>query len=41
MRSDSRIMTAARGADGPEAGVQGPGCTGLSFADGPVDAEPA
>jgi aryl-alcohol dehydrogenase-like predicted oxidoreductase len=37
--TDSRIPTARIGANGPEAGIQGLGCMGMSFAYGPVDAE--
>ncbi|SFK31133.1 aldo/keto reductase [Streptomyces pini] len=33
-----RIATARLGADGPEVGVQGLGCMGMSFAYGPTDA---
>ncbi|MEV6662927.1 aldo/keto reductase [Streptomyces nigra] len=36
--SDGRITTAPLGADGPEVGVQGLGCMGMSFAYGPSDA---
>ncbi|WP_217206118.1 aldo/keto reductase [Streptomyces sp. AC550_RSS872] len=36
--TDSRIATARLGATGPEAGVQGLGCMGMSFAYGPSDA---
>ncbi|PWI18644.1 aldo/keto reductase [Streptomyces sp. Act143] len=36
--TDSRIPTARLGADGPEVGVQGLGCMGMSFAYGPADA---
>ncbi|MFI9829209.1 aldo/keto reductase [Streptomyces sp. NPDC051913] len=36
--SDSTIPTARLGADGPEVGVQGLGCMGMSFAYGPADA---
>ncbi|KKD06934.1 aldo/keto reductase [Streptomyces sp. WM6386] len=35
--TDSRIPTARLGADGPEVGVQGLGCMGMSFAYGPTD----
>ncbi|MET9729598.1 aldo/keto reductase [Streptomyces sp. NPDC006458] len=35
--TDPRIPTARLGADGPEAGVQGLGCMGMSFAYGPSD----
>ncbi|MER5937046.1 aldo/keto reductase [Streptomyces sp. NPDC001928] len=37
--SDSRIATARLGANGPEVGVQGLGCMGMSFAYGPSDAD--
>ena len=37
--TDSRIPTARLGENGPEVGVQGLGCMGMSFAYGPVDAE--
>ena len=37
--SDSRIPTARLGEDGPQVGVQGLGCMGMSFAYGPSDAE--
>ena len=37
--SDGRITTARLGADGPEVGVQGLGCMGMSFAYGPSDAD--
>ncbi|MFE9681471.1 aldo/keto reductase [Streptomyces sp. NPDC006285] len=36
--TDSRIATAQLGTDGPEVGVQGLGCMGMSFAYGPTDA---
>jgi aryl-alcohol dehydrogenase-like predicted oxidoreductase len=36
--TDSRIPTARLGANGPEVGVQGLGCMGMSFAYGPSDA---
>ncbi|MFF4268531.1 aldo/keto reductase [Streptomyces sp. NPDC001536] len=36
--TDSRIPTARLGAGGPEVGVQGLGCMGMSFAYGPTDA---
>ncbi|WP_221362165.1 aldo/keto reductase [Streptomyces beigongshangae] len=36
--TDSRIATARLGTDGPEVGVQGLGCMGMSFAYGPTDA---
>ena len=37
--TDGRITTAKLGEDGPEVGVQGLGCMGMSFAYGPVDAD--
>ncbi|MFD7387275.1 aldo/keto reductase [Streptomyces sp. NPDC059852] len=37
--SDGRMTTARLGADGPEVGVQGLGCMGMSFAYGPSDAD--
>ncbi|WP_330353967.1 aldo/keto reductase [Streptomyces chartreusis] len=37
--TDSRIATARLGATGPEVGVQGLGCMGMSFAYGPADAD--
>ncbi|MGV9644209.1 aldo/keto reductase [Streptomyces sp. NPDC003514] len=37
--SDGMIATARLGADGPEVGVQGLGCMGMSFAYGPSDAD--
>lgn len=37
--TDSTIQTARLGASGPEVGVQGLGCMGMSFAYGPVDAK--
>jgi aryl-alcohol dehydrogenase-like predicted oxidoreductase len=37
--TDSTIPTARLGADGPEVGVQGLGCMGMSFAYGPADAK--
>ncbi|MEU9597060.1 aldo/keto reductase [Streptomyces sp. NPDC048109] len=37
--TDSRIPTARLGAGGPEVGVQGLGCMGMSFAYGPTDAD--
>ncbi|MCZ4605142.1 aldo/keto reductase [Streptomyces sp. Lzd4kr] len=37
--TDSRIATARLGATGPEVGVQGLGCMGMSFAYGPSDAD--
>ena len=36
--TNGRIATARLGADGPEIGVQGLGCMGMSFAYGPSDA---
>ncbi|MFJ3664844.1 aldo/keto reductase [Streptomyces sp. NPDC090106] len=36
--TDRRIPTARLGTDGPEVGVQGLGCMGMSFAYGPADA---
>ncbi|MER6155667.1 aldo/keto reductase [Streptomyces sp. NPDC001868] len=36
--TDGRIAKARLGADGPEVGVQGLGCMGMSFAYGPSDA---
>ncbi|MDF3140830.1 MULTISPECIES: aldo/keto reductase [unclassified Streptomyces] len=36
--TDSRIATARLGSTGPEVGVQGLGCMGMSFAYGPSDA---
>ncbi|MFF7444676.1 MULTISPECIES: aldo/keto reductase [unclassified Streptomyces] len=36
--TDSRIPTVRLGAGGPEVGVQGLGCMGMSFAYGPTDA---
>ncbi|KUO22536.1 aldo/keto reductase [Streptomyces dysideae] len=36
--TDSRIPTARLGVNGPEVGVQGLGCMGMSFAYGPSDA---
>ncbi|MEV0484609.1 aldo/keto reductase [Streptomyces sp. NPDC050508] len=36
--TDSTIPTARLGADGPEVGVQGLGCMGMSYAYGPSDA---
>ncbi|GAA2388313.1 aldo/keto reductase [Streptomyces glaucosporus] len=36
-----RITTTRLGADGPEVGVQGLGCMGMSFAYGPTDADEA
>ncbi|MFH9854370.1 aldo/keto reductase [Streptomyces althioticus] len=37
--SEHAIPTTTLGADGPEAGVQGLGCMGMSFAYGPADAD--
>ncbi|MGW3492169.1 aldo/keto reductase [Streptomyces sp. NPDC001020] len=37
--TDSRIPTVRLGESGPEVGVQGLGCMGMSFAYGPADAE--
>ncbi|MEV6959488.1 aldo/keto reductase [Streptomyces sp. NPDC051207] len=37
--TDSRIATAQLGEDGPEVGVQGLGCMGMSFAYGPADTD--
>ncbi|MCT7351901.1 aldo/keto reductase [Streptomyces sp. 15-116A] len=37
--TDGRISTARLGTDGPEVGVQGLGCMGMSFAYGPVDTD--
>ncbi|MYW20533.1 aldo/keto reductase [Streptomyces sp. SID161] len=39
--TDARIPTARLGEQGPEVGVQGLGCMGMSFAYGPTDAEQA
>jgi len=39
--TDSRIAKAQLGAGGPEVGVQGLGCMGMSFAYGPTDTEEA
>ncbi|MFG2548412.1 aldo/keto reductase [Streptomyces sp. NPDC048581] len=39
MTNSSRIATARLGAQGPEVGVQGLGCMGMSFAYGPSDAD--
>ncbi|GAA2441773.1 aldo/keto reductase [Streptomyces macrosporus] len=39
--NSDRIGTARLGADGPEVGVQGLGCMGMSFAYGPTDADEA
>ncbi|CAL9313158.1 aldo/keto reductase [Streptomyces sp. SudanB182_2057] len=36
--TDARIPTVRLGTDGPEVGVQGLGCMGMSFAYGPTDA---
>lgn len=36
--TDGRIAKARLGTDGPEVGVQGLGCMGMSFAYGPSDA---
>ena len=38
---DRRLSTARLGTDGPEVGVQGLGCMGMSFAYGPTDADEA
>ncbi|MEH0422936.1 aldo/keto reductase [Streptomyces sp. B21-083] len=38
---DSRLTTAPLGTGGPEVGVQGLGCMGMSFAYGPTDADEA
>lgn len=38
---EARITTARLGTDGPEVGVQGLGCMGMSFAYGPTDADEA
>lgn len=37
--TDSTMPTARLGEDGPEVGVQGLGCMGMSFAYGPADAK--
>ncbi|MFD8806014.1 aldo/keto reductase [Streptomyces sp. NPDC059597] len=37
--SDARIASVRLGTDGPEVGVQGLGCMGMSFAYGPVDTD--
>ncbi|MFC7842080.1 aldo/keto reductase [Streptomyces sp. NPDC001046] len=37
--TDGRITTAKLGVDGPEVGVQGLGCMGMSFGYGPADAD--
>ncbi|MFC9929975.1 aldo/keto reductase [Streptomyces sp. NPDC127190] len=39
--TDARIPTARLGAQGPEVGVQGLGCMGMSFGYGPTDTEQA
>jgi aryl-alcohol dehydrogenase-like predicted oxidoreductase len=39
--TDARIPTARLGAQGPEVGVQGLGCMGMSFAYGPTDTDQA
>src|SRR5690606_14236899 len=39
MMTNGTIGTAALGDGGPEVGVQGLGCTGMSFAYGPSDAD--
>ncbi|MFK0018468.1 aldo/keto reductase [Streptomyces sp. NPDC090798] len=39
--TDSRIANVALGTGGPEVGVQGLGCMGMSFAYGPTDADEA
>ncbi|MFI9241589.1 aldo/keto reductase [Streptomyces sp. NPDC053086] len=39
--TDARIPTARLGEQGPEVGVQGLGCMGMSFAYGPTDTEQA
>ncbi|MER6059941.1 aldo/keto reductase [Streptomyces sp. NPDC001792] len=39
--TDARIATVRLGQDGPEVGVQGLGCMGMSFAYGPTDADQA
>ncbi|MGQ4385882.1 aldo/keto reductase [Streptomyces sp. SAS_270] len=39
--TNSKIAKAQLGTDGPEVGVQGLGCMGMSFAYGPADAEEA
>ncbi|GAA4049455.1 aldo/keto reductase [Streptomyces shaanxiensis] len=39
MTDSSTIATARLGAEGPEVGVQGLGCMGMSFAYGPTDAD--
>ncbi|MEU8886350.1 aldo/keto reductase [Streptomyces sp. NPDC048442] len=38
MSNTDRIATTRLGADGPEVGIQGLGCMGMSFAYGPTDA---
>ncbi|GAB2750688.1 aldo/keto reductase [Streptomyces bullii] len=37
--TDGKIPTVKLGGDGPEVGIQGLGCMGMSFAYGPVDAD--
>ncbi len=39
MMTDHTIPTTTLGAGGPEVGVQGLGCMGMSFAYGPADAD--
>ncbi|CAL9308507.1 Aldo-keto reductase IolS [Streptomyces sp. SudanB66_2053] len=39
MMTDHTVPTTTLGADGPEVGVQGLGCMGMSFAYGPADAD--
>ncbi|HWM39285.1 MAG TPA: aldo/keto reductase, partial [Streptomyces sp.] len=39
--SSEKITTARLGGNGPEVGVQGLGCMGMSFAYGPTDADEA
>ncbi len=39
--NDTPLATVRLGADGPEVGVQGLGCMGMSFAYGPTDADEA
>lgn len=39
--TDGKIVEVRLGADGPEVGVQGLGCMGMSFAYGPTDADEA
>ncbi|MGX1883877.1 aldo/keto reductase [Streptomyces sp. NPDC055287] len=41
MSHDNRIEKVRLGTDGPEVGVQGLGCMGMSFAYGPTDADEA